>query len=102
MARLRLISLALLNPNVAVQLTARRDSVGVLPMDSLLVQWRPLATDGADLPEASRAPRRTRQTMAMGETYDFEFTPERPGTLRVEIRGGLGGRLLARVPVRVE
>jgi len=101
-ARLRLISLALLNPNVAVQVTARQDSVAVLTMDSLLVQWRPLAKDGADLPEASRAPRRARQTIAMGETYDFELTPERAGTLRIEIRGGLGGRLLARVPVRVE
>jgi len=38
----------------------------------------------------------------MGETYDFELTPERTGTLRIEVRGGLGGRLLARVPVRVE
>ena len=101
-ARLRLISLALLNPNVAVQVTARQDSVSVLRMDSLLVQWRPLAKDGADLPEASRTPSRARQTMAMGETYDFELTPERAGTLRIEIRGGLGGRLLARVPVRVE
>jgi len=99
---MRLISLALLNPNVAVQVTARPDSVGVLTMDSLLVQWRPLAKDGADLPEASRAPRRARQTIAMGETYDFELTPERTGTLRIEVRGGLGGRLLARVPVRVE
>jgi manganese oxidase len=101
-ARLRLMSLALLNPNVAVQVTARQDSVGVLTMDSLLGQWRPLAKDGADLPEASRTPRRARQTIAMGETYDFELTPERAGTLRIEIRGGLGGRLLARVPVRVD
>jgi FtsP/CotA-like multicopper oxidase with cupredoxin domain len=101
-ARLRLISLALLNPNVAVQVTARQDSMGVLTMDSLLVQWRPIAKDGADLPETSRTPRRARQTIAMGETYDFELTPERAGTLRIEIRGGLGGRLLARVPVRVD
>ena len=101
-ARLRLMSLALLNPNVAVQVTARQDSIGVLTMDSLLVQWRPLAKDGADLPEASRASRRARQTIAMGETYDFELTPQRAGPLRIEIRGGLGGRLLARVPVRVE
>src|SRR5262245_45737345 len=101
-SRLRLISLALLNPNVAVQVTTRQDSVGVLTMDTLLVQWRPMAKDGADLPEASRAPRRARQTIAMGETYDFELTPERAGTLRIEVRGGLSGRLLARVPVRVE
>ena len=101
-ARLRLISLALINPNLSVQVTSRQDSVGVLAMDSLLVQWRPVAKDGADLPEPSRTPRRARQIIAMGETYDFELTPERTGTLRIEVRGGAGGRLLARVPVRVE
>ena len=101
-ARLRLISLALLNPNAAVQVTARQDSVTVLATDSLLVQWRAVAKDGADLPEPTRTPRRARQIIAMGETYDFELTPERAGTLRIEIRGAGGGRLLARVPVRVE
>jgi FtsP/CotA-like multicopper oxidase with cupredoxin domain len=101
-ARLRLISLALVNPNAAVQITARRDSAVVLVADSLLLQWRPLAKDGADLPEAARIPRRARQVIAMGETYDFEFTPERAGTLRIEVRGAGGGRLLGRVPVRVE
>jgi FtsP/CotA-like multicopper oxidase with cupredoxin domain len=101
-ARLRLISLALLNPSAAVQITSRQDSLLTLPTDSLLLRWRPLAKDGADLPEAARVPRRARQVMAMGETYDFEFTPERPGTLRIEVRGAGGGRLLGRVPVRVE
>jgi FtsP/CotA-like multicopper oxidase with cupredoxin domain len=101
-ARLRLISLALLNPSAAVQITSRQDSVLTLPTDSLLFQWRPVAKDGADLPEAARVPRRARQVMAMGETYDFEFTPERAGTLRIEVRGAGNGRLLGRVPVRVE
>jgi FtsP/CotA-like multicopper oxidase with cupredoxin domain len=101
-ARLRLISLALVNPNAAVQLTARQDSGAVLVVDSLVLQWRPLAKDGADLPEAGRAPRRARQIIAMGETYDFEFTPDRAGTLRIEVRGAGNGRLLGRVPVRVE
>jgi FtsP/CotA-like multicopper oxidase with cupredoxin domain len=100
--RLRLISLALVNPNAAVQLTARQDSLATLVVDSLVLQWRPLAKDGADLPEAGRAPRRARQVIAMGETYDFEFTPDRAGTLRIEIRGAGNGRLLGRVPVRVE
>lgn len=101
-ARLRLISLALINPSAAVQVTSRRDSVRTLAADSLLLQWRPLAKDGADLPEAARVPHRARQVMAMGETYDFELTPERPGILRIEVRGAGGGRLLGRVPVRVE
>jgi hypothetical protein len=98
---LRFISLALVNPSAAVQVTSRPDSASV-PNDSLLVQWRPVAKDGADLPLASRAPRPARQVIGMGETYDFELTPTARGLLRLEIRGAGGGGLLARVPLRVE
>jgi FtsP/CotA-like multicopper oxidase with cupredoxin domain len=101
-ARLRFLSLSLLNPSAAVQLTAQQDSMRVLRGDSLIVQWRPIAKDGADLPDEGRLPRLARQIMAMGETYDFLFTPERTGTLRIEVRGATSGRLLGRVPVRVE
>jgi FtsP/CotA-like multicopper oxidase with cupredoxin domain len=99
-ARLRFMSLALLNPNATVSVTTRSDSVRVLRNDSLIVQWRPLAKDGADLPITFRAPRAARQVIGMGETYDFELTPTAKGLLRLEVRGG--GTLLARVPVRVE
>jgi FtsP/CotA-like multicopper oxidase with cupredoxin domain len=101
-ARLRLISLALLNPNAVVILTARPDSATVLRADSLVLQWQPIAKDGADLPPAMRAPRLARQIIGMGETYDFEFTPTARGSLRVEVRGAGGGGLLGRVPIRVE
>ena len=45
--------------------------------DTSLVSWRRLAKDGADLPphQAIRSP--SAQPIAVGETYDFEFTPER-------------------------
>jgi manganese oxidase len=101
-ARLRFLSLALLNPNTAVQVTARSDSAGVVLNDTLIVRWRPIAKDGADLPLASRAPRLARQVMGMGETYDFELTPAVKGLLRLEVRGAGNGVLLARVPLRVE
>ena len=102
-ARLRFMSLALLNPNATVTLTARRDSSLRNLRDTLIVQWRPVAKDGADLPEHARAPRLARQIIGMGETYDFEFVPAAPGVMQVEVRGaGPQGRLLARVPVRVE
>jgi hypothetical protein len=40
---------------------------------------------------------------AMGETYDFEFVPERRGNLRLEVRSpGPQGRLLVRAPIRVD
>ena len=77
-----------------------------LPIDEVGVQQARLLKEWAAgyAPDAlwSSPMLRARQTIAMGETYDFELTPERAGTLRIEIRGGLGGRLLARVPVRVD
>jgi manganese oxidase len=101
-ARLRFLSLALVNPSAAVQVTARPDSAGAIQNDSLIVQWRPIAKDGADLPLASRTPRLARQIIGMGETYDFELTPAVIGLLRLEVRGAGNGVLLARVPLRVE
>ena len=101
-ARLRFMSLALGNPNATVSLTARPDSAAPLP-DTMLVRWAPVAKDGADLPAAARAPRVARQIISMGETYDYAYTPARPGQLRIEVRtAGQKGVLLARVPVRVE
>ena len=100
--RLRLISLAAFNPNAVFWLTSRPDSSFANRPDSLVVQWRPVAKDGADLPESARTPRLARQLVSMGETYDFEYTPTTSGVIRIEIRaGGVAGNLLARVPVRV-
>ena len=43
------------------------------------------------------------QNVSIGETWDFVFTPERPGNIRLEVWGDLGRRrLLSRVPIRVE
>jgi FtsP/CotA-like multicopper oxidase with cupredoxin domain len=103
-ARFRLMSLALENPNATVFLTARADSAFRIPRDTMLVRWIPVAKDGADLPQSARQPRLARQTISMGETYDFEYTPSRPGEmLRIEVRGSLpNAALLARLPIRVE
>jgi hypothetical protein len=90
-------------PNATVWLTARPDSSFAILSDSLVVQWRQLAKDGADLPAEARAPRRAEQIVSMGETYDYEFVPERKGNLRLEVRNaGPTGRLLVRGPIRVE
>jgi manganese oxidase len=101
--RLRFTSLAAFNPNATFWLTARPDSSYGNRPDSLVVQWRPVAKDGADLPESARALRRAQQVVSMGETYDFEYTATSPGPMRIEIRAaGPNGVLLARVPVRVQ
>jgi len=102
--RLRFIGITLVNPNATVTLTARSDSAfRNSPADTMIVQWRPLAKDGADLPASATNPRRAQQIVSIGETYDFEYTPVRPGNLRIEIRAaGPAGALLARVPVKVK
>jgi FtsP/CotA-like multicopper oxidase with cupredoxin domain len=101
--RFRFVGLATGNPNATVWLTARVDSSLQNVNDSMVVQWTPVGKDGADLPQAERRSVLARQIVSMGETYDFEFIPSKPGNLRLEIRGnGPAGRLFVRGPIRVE
>jgi FtsP/CotA-like multicopper oxidase with cupredoxin domain len=112
-ARLRLVNLATASPPApplsapAIWFTARPDSEARIATDTMVVRWRPIAKDGFDLPPSERTPRPARQPLGIGETYDFEYTPTRAGTLRLEVRaGGLekagSHALLVRVPIRVE
>jgi len=50
-----------------------------LRRDTTVVTWRALAKDGADLPHNQATERAARLFIDVGETYDFEFTPERAG-----------------------
>jgi hypothetical protein len=99
---MRFVGLQVRFPSATVRLTARPDSVFATGPDSMLVHWRPVAKDGADLPEAGRSLRPAQQIVTMGETYDFELTPERKGELRLEVRTPPPGRLVVRTPNRVE
>lgn len=47
--------------------------------------WRPIAKDGADLPEARRVPGESRVLIGVGETFDFEWAPAEPGIYVLEI-----------------
>jgi FtsP/CotA-like multicopper oxidase with cupredoxin domain len=71
--------------------------------DSVRLNWRPVAKDGAELPEAARVSRVARLRFGIGETYDFEFTPEVTGAMRFEARQGLlvNPPLLATMPISV-
>ena len=101
--RLRVLSVALVTPSTMLSLTQRPDSSGASVSNSMLVQWRLLAKDGADLPEGARVARTARQVLSMGETYGFEFTPWAAGMLRLEMRSPAPVvRLLVRRPIRVE
>ena len=105
--RLRLASLAWTNPTPLVSLAAKPDS-GLPRGQAEVLQWTPLAKDGFDLPPAARTPRAARQVISMGETYDYVFTPTRPGLYVLSARPGappgvpVPRRVLAQVILRAE
>ena len=61
-----------------------------LVRDSSLVAWRAIAKDGFTLPAVQATTRPSIARVASGETADFEFIPEMPGDVRLEI--GVPGR----------
>jgi FtsP/CotA-like multicopper oxidase with cupredoxin domain len=55
------------------------------------VPWTPVTKDGAPMPVGARAPQPARQTIAVGETYDFELDlPSGLRNLWVEVRSTAG------------
>lgn len=65
------------------------------------VTWRPVAKDGAALPPSRCEPAAARQTIGVGETYDFEFdAPPGRSTLWLEVRSA-GGRWMVQQQIFV-
>jgi manganese oxidase len=54
------------------------------------VTWRPLAKDGATVPAAESVVGPARQTIAVGETYDFEYQPVAGKVPWLEVRSTAG------------
>lgn len=88
--RFRLINI---NPDWRIEFT--------LGSDTALATWRPVAKDGADLPEHQRVPRAAYLLTGPGETADFEFTPDKPGYMRLGIKTREPG-WHTRVTVRID
>jgi hypothetical protein len=87
------------------ELAVYRLAVNVrLVRDSALVSWRPIAKDGFTLPPSQATVRPSAVNLPPGETADFEFTPDRPGDVVLELIGpanqGVQGRLVFRVQSR--
>jgi len=59
-----------------------------------LVSWTMIAKDGMTLRKSQRKTRPSFQWVAIGETYDFEFSPAQPGDYRIE----LGVRVITSKP----
>jgi len=72
--RFRLVNITAANPPLSV----------VLSRAGKPVIWRAIAKDGADLPPHQATERPAQQLIAVGETYDFEFQPDRPGELKLD------------------
>jgi manganese oxidase len=106
-ARFRILNLTTQSPTPTVSLTARPDTAPSNGRDTMIVRWRPVAKDGAALPVSAQVPRAARQMISMGETYDFEFVPQHPGLLQLQVHStpppGIRAPpgLLIRVPIRV-
>jgi FtsP/CotA-like multicopper oxidase with cupredoxin domain len=84
-----------------INMTTRRPRTRAeLWHDSTLVMWRPLARDGADLPERFRGPTSARTPISIGETRDFEFLPSVGGDWHLVVRS-LTGVVLSTLPIRV-
>ena len=67
--------------------------------ESGTVQWRAVAKDGADLPPNQATQRAATQLIGVGETYDFEYEPDAPGDLRIDVLRA--GNVVVTNPVRV-
>lgn len=78
--RLRIVSI---HPDWRIAFTLRNDST--------IARWRAIATDGADLPPALATDRAAQVVMGPGQTADFEFTPNTPGTWRLEVKSADSG-----------
>jgi FtsP/CotA-like multicopper oxidase with cupredoxin domain len=88
--RFRLMNITLFRPNTRIRLL----------QNGFPVRWTPIAKDGFDLPEVQRVPQWADRTIAVGETYDYRFTPAGPGDLLLELRTG-GGTPLINQLIRV-
>jgi FtsP/CotA-like multicopper oxidase with cupredoxin domain len=54
------------------------------------VKWRAVAKDGADLPEQQAVVEDAVQPISVGETYDYEFTPNKRGLYELRFCSPLG------------
>jgi hypothetical protein len=63
-------------------------------------RWKPLARDGADLPDALRAVTPAVSSMGPGETADFTYVPAKPGRMMMEVWIEGGQRVVLPVEMR--
>jgi hypothetical protein len=78
--RLRIADIAVFRQFLSVRLVR----------DSTVLTWRPVAKDGFTIAAAQATMRPSVVNLPSGETADFEFTPDQPGEVTLEVLGQPG------------
>jgi FtsP/CotA-like multicopper oxidase with cupredoxin domain len=99
-------------PSVMVLLTGqvyRLRFVNITPEDNVIatsllldngaVSWRAVAKDGAELPAQQATVRDAVQDISVGETYDFEFSPQKPGAYQLRFCSKIGTEITQPITV---
>jgi manganese oxidase len=68
------------------------ERIALLDESDKPIMWRAIAKDGADLPPSQATVRPASLGFGSGEIYDFEYTPQKSGELK--IRYGLSPRIV--------
>jgi hypothetical protein len=89
--RIRVADAAIYHQRVSVRLVR----------DSAVQTWRPVAKDGFTLPAQQATVQPSEFFVASGETEDFEFTPDAPEDLKLEVDRIGGFAFHAVVPLHV-
>jgi FtsP/CotA-like multicopper oxidase with cupredoxin domain len=83
-----------------VNITPEDDLVTIsLSSEGHLGKWRAVAKDGADLPSKQGTMRDSSQDISVGETYDFEFSPDKPGNYILRFCSSIGTEISQSVVV---
>lgn len=70
-----------------------------LSLDNHPVSWRAIAKDGASLPGQQATVRDAVQVVSVGETYEFEFSPEKPGAYQLRFCSRIGSEITQPITV---
>jgi FtsP/CotA-like multicopper oxidase with cupredoxin domain len=89
--RIRVADAAIYHQHVSVRLVR----------DSTVQTWRPVAKDGFTLPQQQAMVQSSATFVASGETEDFEFTPDAPEDLKLEIDRTGAFAFRAAIPLHV-
>lgn len=89
--RFRFINMTTFHPDLIVALASGKRTA----------TWTPVARDGADLPASRQTARTAVQTITIGQTRDYLFTPPAPGEYELLFWGYAGDKLRATLPIHV-